>query len=124
MKNLIVLFAILFAPSIFAKRSAPDPVAPIEHNGVIYSVEHWGKTKDSNQNGGLIIATDSKTNKVLWQKLIYKIEYDNNLEGDVQDVFITKLTLSEDKKFLIIINEKKETYQLNLETKEVLHIIK
>jgi len=48
--------------------------------------------------------------------LLYKTDYNPELERDVQDVFITSLELSVDKKSLLAINEKGQKFLINLKT--------
>ncbi len=123
MKYLSIILLLCLTQGVFAKRLAPAEVESVTYDGVVYSVLKWGKVKGLDQNGGYLIAKDKKTKKVLWQKRIYKIKYSKQLETDIQDIFITKLSLSDDKKDLVINNERGETYHLNLKTKEVIHVI-
>lgn len=88
------------------KRSVPKKVQPIIIENIKYS---------SSMNE--IIATDTLTQNILWKKEIYKVIYDEKMEKDVQDVFIDSISLKGN--LLIIRNEKKEFYSLNIETKEV-----
>jgi hypothetical protein len=89
-----------------AKRAAPKGVPDIYYNSIIL------------QRSGMeyIQALDSATKKVLWNKKIYSVTYIPNLETDVQDVFIDSMYLSDSH--LIIGNEKKEWFSLDLQTQE------
>jgi hypothetical protein len=49
---------------------------------------------------------DARKNQLLWDRMIYRIRYDRNLERDVQDVFITEIHL--DGKTLFVTNESSE----------------
>ena len=88
------------------KRAAPKKVPPIVLGDMKYSAT-------MNE----IVATDTLTKNILWIKEIYAIDYDESLERDVQDVFITSITASQDS--MIITNEDGEMYTLNLETQKV-----
>ena len=66
---------------------------------------------------GFIEARDLKSGKLIWSRQIYSVKYDPDLEGDVQDVYIKKIKVKGNS--LIITNERKSEYQLNLKT---LHI--
>jgi len=63
---------------------------------------------------GYVEARDKNNNKV-WEKELYKVEIDPNLETDVQWVFINKLEILDG--MLIATNDKNEKYSVDL-TKE------
>ena len=54
---------------------------------------------------------------MLWEKVIYQIAYNEDLERDVQWIFIADLEIR--KGNLIITDEHKRRYSLNLKTNEV-----
>jgi hypothetical protein len=66
---------------------------------------------------GFVVALDAATKKELWRAQIYQVVKDPDLEGDVQDVFITKL--AKDGGALIVTDERNRTYRLDLTTKKV-----
>ena len=69
-------------------------------------VPHFGAFHGKEQNGGFVQAWDARKNQLLWDRMIYRIRYDRNLERDVQDVFITEIHL--DGKTLFVTNESSE----------------
>ena len=79
---------LIFVSPANAKRLAPKDVDPIVTEHKIFSVPHWGQSNNRKQNGGYIEVRDKATNKKLWGVEIYDINYDENIETDVQDVFI------------------------------------
>src|SRR5438876_5226755 len=91
---LVVSFFLAVAPAP-AKRAAPKPVPPVVANSVEYSAPH--------EHMGFVIATDTRNHKELWRERIYTVRINPLLERDVQDVFITTLSLERGK--LVIINE-------------------
>lgn len=99
-----------------AKRRGPKPVAPVEINTVRYEVKM--------QDGGVIAAVDIATGKELWRVMVYQTIYDENKEQDVQEVYITKLTPSQDNSMLQVENEAHKSYLVNLSTHEVLEVTK
>jgi hypothetical protein len=101
-----------FGTSALADRDPPAEVAPVEFDGVLYTVEHWGVEAGYEQNGGIVEAYDMTFGEFLWSVLIYKIEYDPNLESDVQDVFITELTIEDGD--LVVTNEQGGEYTIDL----------
>jgi hypothetical protein len=101
------------------KRVGPADVKPVTANGVRYEVLHWGLERGLEQNGGYIVAKDPVSDKELWLAKIYSIDYKPKLETDVQDVFIRAIELSDDKKFLKIIDEDNRQFILDLITQKV-----
>lgn len=70
------------------------------------------------QNGGYIEARDLKTNEVLWGIQVYETQTDPKLETDVQDVFITALSIDGDT--LKVSNERGEIYLVALATRKAI----
>jgi hypothetical protein len=91
------------------KRIAPKQVQPLKVN----DIEYLAPVSEM----GYINAKELSTGKTLWSKQVYKIEYDKNLEKDVQDVFIDSLWQSGD--VIMIHNEKGEIYELDPATQSV-----
>ncbi|MFT5522545.1 MAG: hypothetical protein ACI9HK_000489 [Pirellulaceae bacterium] len=109
--------------SVYAKRSAPKDVASVSHAGVRYQVVHY-KADNGQQNGGYVEAISGQDGKKLWSTLIYLIEYDLDLETDVQDCFITSLQLDEGKSQLQVKNEVEGLYYVDLKTRKVMHVLR
>jgi len=79
------------------------------------NVNYNGLNLSAPQNHmGYVEAWDKDNNKV-WEKELYKVELDPNLETDVQWVFINKLEILDG--MLIATNDKNEKYSVDL-TKE------
>ena len=66
---------------------------------------------------GCIEARKVGSGELLWRRQIYVVKYDPDLEGDVQDVYIKNIKVKLNS--LIITNERKSEYQLNLKTLQV-----
>lgn len=99
--------------NVEAKRFEPAPVQPVEQNGIRYTAPPFAfLSKGMEHNGGYVEAIDIKTNKKLWLKEVYRPKYDPSLEGDVQDVFITSLSIENNK--LIIINEAGDKFLIDI----------
>ncbi|HEY0714058.1 MAG TPA: hypothetical protein VGF45_15365, partial [Polyangia bacterium] len=62
--------------------------------------------------GRHVQAVDKKSGKPLWLREVYRVKVDPQLEGDVQDVFITGLRVRGRK--LIVENERKERFEMDL----------
>lgn len=75
-----------------AKRLPPREVQPLVYQGVKYCVPHWGAFSGRKENGQYIEAWSAECpDKLLWELRVYKVNYDPELESDVQDIFITSL---------------------------------
>ena len=109
---LITIVASAVSVGAFAKRLPPKPVAPLVADGVRYEVPHFGAFHGKEQNGGFVQAWDARKNQLLWDRMIYRIRYDRNLERDVQDVFITEIHLH--GKILFVTNESSERFEMDL----------
>ena len=110
----IVLSVLLASATAIAKRSAPKDVAPVTADGIVYKIPHFGVTHAKDQNGGFVQAWDAKTNKLLWDRMVYRIVYDRDIESDVQDVFITEIQVGGEK--LLVTNEADEKFEMDLPT--------
>jgi hypothetical protein len=112
--SIIVAMLVLLSPVAFAKRGAPAEVKPVVLEGIEYRAPH--STIDSNKMG-VVEAWDKATGKMLWEKKVYTVALDADLEEDVQHVFITKLEIDAGK--LIVTNERKDRYSIDLKTQKV-----
>jgi hypothetical protein len=95
-----------------AKRVPPKEVAPVVVGGVRYEVPHFGALHEKSQNGGYVQAWGVKTRKLLWDRMVYRIRYDENLERDVQDDFITAIRVKDGH--LLVKTERSEEFDMDL----------
>ena len=112
MKRIIVVFIVLAVLSVsvaLTKRSVPDEVASIKSGDIEYRAPH--------SQMGCVEAWDTKRNELIWRRQIYVVRYTIGLERDVQDVFIKTIELKD--KTLIVNNERKSEYELDLESLQV-----
>ena len=117
MKRLLNIGIILFILGLSeseAKRAVPSKVLPVKVGNIEYSAPHRNRT---HKQMGFIEARDLKSGQLIWNRQIYTVKYDLDLEGDVQDVFIKSITVQGNS--LIIINERNSKYQLDLNSLEV-----
>lgn len=94
----------LFCDFVVAKRSPPKNVPPLVYKGIVFTAPM--------QRMGYVEAWDFETNKKVWVKKVYNVIYDLFMEQDVQDVFITSLSIEGDK--LVVSNEKDKVYKLDI----------
>jgi hypothetical protein len=100
------------------KRRVPS-VAPVVAGKTRYEVVRGARSRGFAQNGGVIAAIDVAGGKELWTLQIYQTSYDAQEEQDVQDRFITEMTLSPDGQNLLIKSENKKTYTVRLADRAV-----
>ena len=106
------LAALVLVPSLaLSKRTAPATVTPVVHEGVRYVAP--------NDDGrrGYIEARDAHTNEKIWELTVFANPIDPNLEEDVQWIFIESLSIRDNT--LIVVSERKNTYEIDLKTKAI-----
>lgn len=106
-------------PMARGKRAAPADVPAVKLGKISYEVVHWGRMRDLPQNGGYLAAKDA-AGKELWIEQIYQTKPDPQLEGDVQDVFITSLKVARDGKTLEMQDERGRTWRFDPLKRKVL----
>ena len=121
MKIRAILTIIIFTicANSFAKRVAPKKVEPLIHGNFVYIAPHFTNIDGTNQNGGYIEVLDAKSGVKLWGLLVYKTEYDPDLEKDIQDVFIKSLSINFLGTKLTVTDELGRQYEINISDKSV-----
>ncbi|MDI1261227.1 hypothetical protein [Aquabacterium sp.] len=100
------------------KRRVPN-VAPVVAGNTRYEVVRGARSRGFAQNGGVIAAIDVASGKELWTLMLYETAYDAQEEKDVQDRFITEMSLSTDRQSLLVKSENKKTYLVKLADRAV-----
>ena len=100
------------------RKEVPEP-EPVSDNGVRYEAVIWGKARGLEQNGGYIAAYDLATNRELWLLKVYDVVYDQEMEGDKQDLFIEELSLDDEGR-LLVTDERGEVYFVDVENRRVI----
>lgn len=113
----MLVVALAASSPAWAKRAAPAEVAPVVHDGVRYEAPHWANASPCRQNGGCVVATDATTGEARWHTVVYSVVPTPGLETDVQDVFITALTVSDGK--LQVEDERGRRFTIDLATRSV-----
>jgi hypothetical protein len=99
------------------ERDSPKGVEPVIYDGIKYvavgmsSVQAWDVKTVENLSELWDVA------KPLWELKVYEVEYNTDLERDVQDVWITSLSIEDGK--LIVVNEKGDKYEVDLKTQGI-----
>lgn len=92
-----------------ASRIAPAKVPPIVHKGIRYEAP-WGAR-------GAVVAFDEKTGKEVWRLVLANYFIHEALERDVQETYLAKMELSKDGKELLVEDERRVPYVVDLETR-------
>lgn len=101
------------------RRRLPPELKPITLNGVVYKELRQGNKLGYEQKGGFLVATDQKSNEMLWHVRVYQIQYIEGKETDVQEVFFTRMELLPGRTEILIENELGKQFVVNLETRSV-----
>jgi tricorn protease-like protein len=81
-------------------------------SGVRYEV--YGGYPEFERQRGVVAAFDAANDERLWAVLVYSTAVDPKWESDVQDVFITELRLDADETKLVVVNERKRSFVIDL----------
>jgi hypothetical protein len=100
----------LVAVPLLAKRTNPEPVAPVVAGGVRYSASGDGRDQ-------YVVAEEVSNGKLLWKTKVFHNRIKFWVEEDVQWVFITNLKLVGDSIF--VRDEQVRCYSIDLKRKHV-----
>jgi len=103
----IVMGLLMGTATVQAMRTMPSNVAPVSKDGIRYEAPI-----DAMSPHAIVQAWDEKTNKKLWEKTIFTNKENPRMETDY--IFIRTLQIDGNK--LIITDENKQQYQLDLKT--------
>jgi hypothetical protein len=101
----------------YAKRDVPDP-QPVSSRGIRYEAAE-GKAHGFGQNGGIIAAVDEASGRTLWTLKVYDVAIDPAEEEDVQEVFISRLSLVPDGERLVVEVEDGRRFTISLRERAV-----
>lgn len=102
-----------------AKRVPPVEVPSIMIGDLRIDVVHWARDEGFGQNGGVLRAVDTTSGATAWTLKVYGINYDTQLESDVQDVFITALRKPWLRNHLLVSDERGRSWRIDLATRTV-----
>jgi hypothetical protein len=101
------------------KRREPADVQPVHHDGLRYEAPRLGTPFGFGQDGGIVTAHDAATGSLVWSQRIYVVDCGGDIEDDKQDVFVKALTLSDDGRALLLVDERGERYRVGLVERSV-----
>ena len=111
--NITLILFICFGFSAHAKRLSPKSLKPISHAGLRYEALPWAyENTKMKQNGGYVRVVNIRNGLPICTKQVYETKYDDQLESDVQDNFITALKIEGNN--LLINSEKLAPIQISL----------
>jgi len=120
MKKIFLSFLFIVVCPVWAKRLPPPLLLPLDDGVYRFVVRENDKpNKNHVYKGGHVVAYLKATGEVLWDKYLYKVQMDPNVEADVQNVFIYKMYLEKPNK-VILENERHEWFALDRRTGEKL----
>lgn len=93
----------------------PAPVPPLLHEGLRFEAPPHLIVEG--RSGGYVEVFDEKTNGLLRVIEVYEVKRDEALESDVQDVFITCLSVHDNH--LVVLQELGSAYLVDLKTFDV-----
>ncbi len=102
-----------------AKRVPPAEVPPVVVGNMRVEVVHFGRNEGFNQNGGILRAVDAANGSELWTLKVYDVTYDDHMESDVQDVFITSMRKAMIGNKLLITDENARKWTVDPATRAV-----
>lgn len=91
---------------------------PVESRGVRYAQAADGREYGADTADGVLIASDAKTGRRLWQLTVYRTKIDPALELDVQWRFFESMAFDAQGR-LRITNEAGQTVLVDVETRAV-----
>ena len=89
---LVVAMLVLLAPAAFAKSAAPVEVTPVTNAGIEY------RAPSGVEKMGVVEAWDKATDKMVWEKKVYEVSIDPNLEKDVHHANHQEQAVSTDRR--------------------------
>ena len=110
--SLCVALALSASTSVEAKRAAKPKVDSIVNGTITYYADDGDAEKM-----GHVYARNTKTNALIWKVKVYEVKIDENLEKDIQWVFISSMKLKDGK--LTIENEKGKKFEVDVKTQKV-----
>lgn len=101
------------------RRRVPAELEPILQDGVIYREVRSAQLLGQTQQSGYLIAEEADSRTQLWLQQIYKIDYAEGKETDVQEIYFLKLELLPGGKEILIEDELSRQYIVDIETRTV-----
>jgi hypothetical protein len=102
-------------------RAPPEKVPPVSNTATRFQVL-LGARRRFGQSGGVVQAIDIASGVELWALAIYVQQYDPTEERDYQEVFIKTMALDETGQHLMLEDERRRRYSLDLDNRQVVQL--
>jgi hypothetical protein len=110
---IVIAFAVtLLSGQVHARQVAPKAVVTVVADGVRYKVPQLAFVNGKLQVCGVVRAWDIRNKKLLWDRIVYCIRYNESEEQDVQNACITQMSVKGTK--LLIKNERSEDFEMDI----------
>ncbi|HVZ80949.1 MAG TPA: hypothetical protein VHE12_09155 [bacterium] len=108
-----LLILLSLAASLSAKRTPPPFLYPVD-DGVYRFVVRENSTPDKKQvyKGGHVAAYLKVTGDLVWERYLYQVKLDPEVEQDVQQIYLQQMYLDEPNR-LVLQNERGEWFVLD-----------
>lgn len=104
---------------IHASRAAPPRLPPVEIDGVRYEQVLSGRKFGLPRNAGYLAAVEVATGGRLWILSVYDVPIDPQIEGDVQEVYFSRMERVPGEAALLIENERGERFIVDVTRRAV-----
>ncbi len=97
-------------------RIGQQMMPPIIFEGRRYEQIMNGEALDLPQRTGYLGVFDDATDAIIAMVKVYDVNFDPNLEADVQDVFFTRMDLDQAGRRILIDNERGKSFAVDLDS--------
>ncbi|MBP8082776.1 MAG: hypothetical protein KAZ87_06190 [Spirochaetes bacterium] len=120
MKKITVVLCLILFSVLNAKRIPPAEVKPLKCGKYEFRAVHFPKANPEGLlNGGYIEIREIESGRLVKGMFTYHVKISEELERDVQSVFITELKFDSEKKRIVLRNSAKQIFYLDPETFEI-----
>ncbi len=120
MKKITAVTCLILFSFLNAKRIPPAEVKPLRLGNLEFRAVHFPQANPKGLlNGGYIEIREIDSNRLVKGMFTYHVKISEELERDVQSVFITELSFDSSKNRIVIRNSAKQIFYLDSETFEI-----
>ena len=117
MKKITAILCLILFSILNAKRIPPAEVKPLKCGKYEFRAVHFPQANPEGLlNGGYIEIREIESGRLVKGMFTYHVKISEELERDVQDVFITELKFDSEKKRIVIRNSAKQVFYLDPDT--------
>jgi len=117
MKKITAILCLILFSVLNAKRIPPAEIKPLKCGKYEFRAVHFPQANPEGLlNGGYIEIREIESGRLVKGMFTYHVKISEELERDVQDVFITELKFDSEKKRIVIRNSAKQVFYLDPDT--------